>query len=162
VKPFKVSFIAQLLLIFVSGSVVGALGYRLYNLRTAEPEIQARRRPAPQDPKQFRKMVLDEMTSRLKLRADQVQKLDAIYDDTDRRFHEVWVQAEAARKKTVAPARDAIRKDQLAQIDAVLDPGQVTEYHKMLEERQQQMEKARRGRGPRGDRDRLPPPPAPK
>ena len=159
-KPFKVSLIAQLLLIFVSGSVVGALGYRLYNLRTAVPDIQTRRRPAPPDPKQFRKMVLDEMTSRLKLRADQVQKLDVIYDDTDRRFHEVWVQAEAERKKTVEPARDAIRKDQLAQIERILDAGQVKEYHKMLEERQQQMEKMRRERPPRGDRDRQPPPAA--
>jgi len=159
VKPLKVSLIAQLLLIFVSGSMVGALGYRLYSVRAAEPDIQAPRRPGPMDPKQFRKRVLDEMTTRLKLRGDQVQKLDAIYDETDRRFHEVWVQAESDRKKTVEPVRDAIRKDQLAQIEGILDAGQAAEYHKMLEERQQQMEKMRRDRGPRGDRDRQPPPP---
>ena len=56
------------------------------------------------------------------------------------------------------PEMDAIHKDQVAQIEAMLDAGQVAEYRKMLEERRKIMENRGRDPHPEGGRDRRPPP----
>jgi Spy/CpxP family protein refolding chaperone len=159
VKPLKLTLVLQLLLVFLSGSVVGALGYRLYSRGTAAAELLARSpRPAGFDPARARNRWIEALRTRLKLSADQVQKLNAIFDATHHRFGEARKKAEAETRKTMDPEMDAIHKDQVAQIEAMLDAGQVAEYRKMLEERRKIMENRSHNPRPDGDRDRRPPP----
>jgi len=158
VRPLKLTLVLQLLLVFASGSLVGALGYRLYSHRTDATEAVARPPRPAFDPVEARKRVIDPLQKRLKLSPDQVQKLNAIFDTTNRRFWDSRKKAETETRKLMDPEMGAIHKDQVAQIEAMLDAGQVTEYRKMLDERQKLMEKRGRG-GPTGrDGDRRTPP----
>ena len=68
------------LLVFVSGAVVGALGYRTYNPPTA------RTVNAPAPPGDWRKQYMEESKARLDLTDDQVSKLTAIMNDTEATF----------------------------------------------------------------------------
>jgi aspartate-semialdehyde dehydrogenase len=92
------------------------------------------------------------------LSPDQVQKLKMIFDATGRRFGEARKKAETETRKIMNPEMDAIHKDQVAQIEAMLDAGQLAEYRKMLEERRKLMENRKKNPRPDRDRDRRPPP----
>lgn len=155
-RPLKLTLVLQILLVFVSGSVVGALGYRLYSRRTAATDVQVRppRPPGPRGPGPW----IAALQTRLKLSPDQVQKLNAIFETTGHRFGEARKKAEAQTRKNMDPEMEAIHKDQVAQIEAMLDTGQLAEYRKMMDERRKQMEKRGRGALPDHDRDRRPPP----
>jgi hypothetical protein len=72
-----------LLLVFGSGAVVGALGYRTYNPPTA------RSGSAPPSPSEFRRQYMEESKARLNLTDDQMEKMGAILDQTDARFREI-------------------------------------------------------------------------
>ncbi len=158
-RPLKLTLVLQLLLVFVSGSVVGALGYRLYSRRTAAADVLARPpRPAAFDPARGRNRWIEPLQTRLKLRPEQVQKLTAIFEVTGRRFGEVRQKAETETRKIMDPEMDAIHKDQVAQIEAMLDASQVAEYRKMLEERRKMMENRKNNPRPDRNRDRRPPP----
>jgi hypothetical protein len=110
-----------LLLVFVSGSVVGALGYRTYNPPTA------RTVSAPPSPSEFRRLYLDESKARLELTDDQVAKLTAILDDTDARFHD-------ARERSNQEIRQ-IREDHFARVRTILTPEQLPKYEALRKER---------------------------
>ncbi|MEK7407428.1 MAG: hypothetical protein AAB225_20315 [Acidobacteriota bacterium] len=124
----RVSLLAYLLLVFLSGVVVGLVGHRLYTAR----EVRATRRPA--SPEEYRQRYIEDMRTRLKLTDEQVRKVDAILDETRDRFR--------AEFKT-------IQDDQRQKIDAVLTPEQSAEYDKMQKEREE-----RRKRGPRPHKGR--------
>lgn len=156
-RPLKLTLVLQLLLVFVSGSVVGALGYRLYSRRTVATDVQTRPPRPAFDPVKARNRWIEPLRTRLKLRPDQVQKLNAIFDTTRRRFGEARKKAETETRKIMDPEMDAIHKDQVARIEAMLDAGQLTEYRKMTEERRKKMENRDRGPHPDRDRDRRPP-----
>lgn len=79
-KSLPIAF--YLLLVFVSGSVVGALGYRTYNPPTARTVNSS---PSPAE---WRQKYIDETRTRLNLTDDQVQKLQGILDQTEVRFRE--------------------------------------------------------------------------
>lgn len=158
-RPLKLTLVLQLLLVFVSGSVVGALGYRLYSRRTALADQQARpSRPGGFDPVRARNRWIEPLQTRLKLSPDQVQKLTAIYESTGRRFGDARKKAEAETRRIMDPEMAALHKDQIAQIEALLDASQLTEYRKMLEERRKWMENRRSNPRPDRDRDRRPTP----
>ncbi len=141
-KPLRLSVALQLLLVFASGALVGGLAYRLYSTRGALADSPKKQPPPGDRGRQFRERYIQEMRSRLKLRDDQVQKLTQIMDATSHRF--------LAAKKQSDVAMKSLHEDQIAQIRAMLDPPQVAEYQKMLEEREKQMardrEKGRRRR----------------
>ena len=157
-RSLKLTLVLQFLLVFVSGSLVGALGYRLYNGRTAAAEAVTRPPRPVFDPVKARNRWIEPLQTRLKLSSGQVQKLNTIFDTTGRRFGEARKKAETETRKVMDPEMDAIHKDQIAQIEAMLDASQLTEYRKMMEERRQQMEKRGRGGPPGRDGDRRTPP----
>ena len=107
-------------LVFLSGVVVGVFGDRLYTVKTV---VSAR------NPDEWRKRLVVEMQSRLKLRPDQLSRLNTILDETRSRVHEVH---EKSR-----PEMEAIRQRQTEQIRTILDEGQRAEYEKMRAERDQ-------------------------
>src|SRR5690348_14080335 len=76
-KRWNLPIALYLFLIFVSGAVVGALGYRLYS----PPQARAR-----MTPEEWRRQYLSEMQTRVNLTPDQLEKLNAILDGTHTRF----------------------------------------------------------------------------
>ena len=63
------------LMVFLSGTLVGAVGYRLYSAKTVTATVA----PKPK-PEEWRKHVVDDMRTRLKLSDEQVGKLQAAFD----------------------------------------------------------------------------------
>jgi Spy/CpxP family protein refolding chaperone len=111
------------LLVFASGAVVGALGYRTYNPPTART-INA---PAP--PGEWRKQYMEESKARLDLTKDQVSKLEAIMDDTDARFR----QAREHENQEIGQ----IREEHIARVRMLLTPEQLPKYEKLHAEREE-------------------------
>src|SRR5437016_3572314 len=112
------------LLVFLSGIMVGAVGYRLYNARSVNATVQPKMKP-----EEWRRRVVEDMRARLRLNGDQVGKLQAAFDTTRQRFAEY-----DQRSKT---ERRSIIEDQHQTIRSFLDDGQRAEYEKYLLERQQ-------------------------
>jgi Spy/CpxP family protein refolding chaperone len=121
-KNLPIAF--YLLLVFVSGSVVGALGYRTYNPPTAR-SVSAPQRPSPSE---LKRQYLEESSSRLSLTDDQVAKLSAILDQTDARFHEVR-QGENEKIRQIG-------EDHYQRVRTILTPEQLPKYEKLHEERE--------------------------
>jgi Spy/CpxP family protein refolding chaperone len=126
-KNLPIAF--YLLLVFVSGSLVGALGYRTYNPPTASSGNSGnagsgglRRGSA-----EFRRQYIEEMRSRLKLTDDQVGKVTAILDQTDARFREV--------RERDNQLISQIREENHERVRTILTPEQIPEYEKLHSER---------------------------
>lgn len=118
-KNLPIAF--YLLLVFASGSVVGALGYRTYNPPTA------RTVNAPPSQSEFRRHYIDESRTRLALTDDQVMKLGAILDDTEAR----WAQAREEENKEIRQIRD----EHFARVRLILTPEQLPKYEALRKER---------------------------
>ncbi len=119
----KLSALGYLVLVFLSGAVVGGFAYRLYSVRTVS---SATGRPRL-SPEEYRARAIRELTARLKLSQEQVEQLGQIMDETRQRYHE-------AHERYV-PQIKAIENDQHARVRAILNDTQKSEYQKMLDER---------------------------
>ncbi len=112
-------------LVFASGVLVGGFGYRLYTISPVSAKAPQR------NPEEFRRRVIDEYRRRLKLSDDQVQKLNAIMDETRSRFDDVH--------KRTQPELANIRREQSEKVRAMLNDAQRAEYDRMRAEREQRM-----------------------
>ncbi len=131
----NLSLVLSLLVVFASGAVVGALGHRYYALNTVVAK------EGPKSPEEYRRLYMSEMHSRLKLNADQEQKLAKILDETRDKFR--------AQREKARPEMKAIQDEQVARINEMLSPEQQTEYDKLRKERDEKRkadEKAREAR----------------
>jgi len=111
-----------LFLVFVSGAVVGALGYRVYSPPTAKSAL-----PNRVSPEEWRRQYLNEMQTKVGLTADQMQKVNAILDETDARFS-------AAREKHHQVV-EQIKEDHRANLRAIMTPEQLPKYEQFRAER---------------------------
>lgn len=112
----------SLILVFASGTVVGALGYRSYSLNTVSAKNP------PKSPEDYRREYIGEMQRRLGLQTQQVQKLETILDETRVKFREL--------RERSKPEMKAIQDAQTAEINAMLTPAQQVEYEKFRKERE--------------------------
>ncbi len=135
-----------LLVVFLSGTAVGAVGYRLYTVKRVSADVVP---PAPVkrlSPQEFRQNYMEELRSKLKLDDAQVQKLGAILDDT-----KVSFDAERKRSQT---AMKQIHDGQVASVRSILTDAQKPEFDKVHAEREkhrkdrEDAEKRRRASGP--------------
>ena len=122
-KRSHLSIALYLLVVFVSGALVGALGHRLYTVRSVEAENRPRKSPA-----EYRKGYLKDMTARLSLDDAQAQKLDTILDETRDRFR-------AFNDKHKAEMSE-IHEAQVREIRAMLRPEQQAAYEAYRQERE--------------------------
>ena len=120
----NVSAVVYLALVFVSGVVVGSVGYGFYSLRATGPKAN------PCTPDAVRHRYVDEMRSRLNLRPDQIGKLNGILEETHQRFRSL--------REKYRPEVKVIQEDQAAQVRSILDDNQRTEYEKMRQERERE------------------------
>jgi len=123
-----------LFLVFLSGAVVGALGYRTYNPPTARSGSSTR---VTQE--EWRRLYMEEMKTRLKLDTDQVQRLNVILDQTNDRFRKAREQdSEAIRQ---------IREEHVARVREILTPDQIPKYEALHAEREQRFKQEREKNG---------------
>ena len=112
------------LLVFLSGTMVGAVAYRLYNARSVNA-VQ----PPKMKPDEWRRHVVEDMRTRLHLNDEQVGKLEAAFDTTKQKFAEYDQRSKAERKSIIEEQHQTIRN--------FLTVDQRAEYDKFLLERQQ-------------------------
>jgi hypothetical protein len=117
-----------LALVFGSGGVIGALGHRMY---TASSVIAK----GSLTPEEWRRNYVAEMKRRLKLRDDQLLRLNILLDETRSRVREVH--------ERHRPEIDIIKHEQTLRISSMLDPGQKTEFDKLVKEHEDKAERDR-------------------
>jgi hypothetical protein len=131
VKLSRLTIALYVGLIFASGVVLGVFGHSLYAVTTVRSN----------PPEDLRKKTLAEMQKRMQLSNEQVTKINSIMDETRARFHEV--------RERYRPEMDSLQKDQRDKVRSILSPSQLTEYEKMLKEREEhQKQNGGRGQGP--------------
>lgn len=129
----SLSAVVYLVLVFLSGALVGAFAYRLYMVGTVSSSAGAK------SAEEYRKRAIEEMTTRLHLSPEQVSSLNQIYDETRLRFRELH--------EKQRPQFRAIEQDQYQKILAMLTEPQRAEYEKMREERDRRRQQEKRNKG---------------
>ena len=113
----KFSALLTLLLVFLSGVLVGGLAYRLYNVSVVAAPSNAKR----PDPEEARKHIVADMRDRLKLDARQVEQLQQIFDQTRDQFHQIHdkmnAEGQAIHTGQIDKVKAILRADQLALYD---------------------------------------------
>ena len=122
----NLSAAGYLLLVFLSGVLVGVFSYRLYMVNTVVSGSGTTK--TARSPDDYRKKAVEEMTRRLKLSPDQVSSLQSIMDETRQHYRDVH-----ERQK---PELKTIETEHHQKIMAMLNEGQRAEYLKMHEERE--------------------------
>ena len=117
-----------LFVVFLSGTVVGALGYRTYNPPTASSNAR--------NPDEWRKLYLKEIQERVGLTSEQLEKVTSMLDETRTRFHE-------ARDNHNTQVKQ-IGEEYRAQVRALLSPDQQPKYERFVRERDQRSKQAKR------------------
>ena len=112
-----------LILVFASGILVGVVSHRLYVTTT----VNATAPQAPRSMAEFRKKYLAEMKTKVGVNDGQIASVNAILDDAKSKFDDL-------HKKETA-LHDAISKEQVDSISALLTPQQKTAYDQWREER---------------------------
>ena len=124
----RLAIAGYLALVFGSGAVVGALSHRMYTVSTVIAK-------GPLSPDEWRKQYMSEMKARLKLRDDQILRLNILLDETRSRVREVH-----ERHK---PEIDEIKREQTGRVASMLDANQKVEFEKLHKEREERQERER-------------------
>lgn len=119
-KRWNIPIAVYLFLVFVSGGVVGALGYRLYS----PPSARSAQRLSPEA---WRRQYLEEFHTRVNLTPDQMKQVNGILDDTDVIFHQTHDKHHQEFEK--------IKADQRAKMRVILTPEQLPKYEQFCTDR---------------------------
>jgi hypothetical protein len=125
-------------LVFLSGAVVGIFGYRLYTASSVSASVNVPRSTV------FRTKYVEDITSRVHLTPEQVTQVGAILDETRNRYHEEHTRS----NQQLAQIHD----DQVQKIHEILTPAQLPDYEKFRTEREKEREardKANKDRQPK-------------
>jgi hypothetical protein len=123
----RLSAFLYLLLVFLSGALVGAFAHRLYMVNTALTAGGGAAGPARQEnPEEVRKRVVQEMKDRVKLDDRQVIELNRIFDQTRDRFDQLHQKMNEEGHK--------LRDNQVEEVKAILRPDQVSLYDQLRAE----------------------------
>jgi hypothetical protein len=126
----KLTIAFYLLLVFVSGAVVGAVGDNVYYAR-----VKAAVRLSPEE---YRQKYVEEIRSTVMLDDAQVAQLGQILNRTEDRYKEI--------KSRFRPEMKAIHESQVSAIRAMLRPEQLSKYDQFLAERERERQKGK-GKG---------------
>lgn len=119
-RKASLSAVVYLALVFLSGALVGAFGYRLYMVNTVSSNTRS--------PEDYRRHYVTEMNGRLHLSQEQVSNLQRIMDETRQQYRDLH-----DRQK---PEIKGIEAQQYQKILAILGEPQRAEYEKMRAERE--------------------------
>jgi uncharacterized iron-regulated protein len=129
----KFSALLTLLLVFLSGVLVGGLAYRLYNVSVVAAPSNAKR----PDPEEARKHIVADMRDHLKLDARQVDQLQQIFDQTREKFDQMHGRMNAEGQ--------AIRTSHLEKIKTILRPDQLPLYDQWRADRDRERKQHKQG-----------------
>jgi hypothetical protein len=128
-KRWNLPIAVYLFLVFVSGGVVGALGYRMYSPPTARSEPHV-------SPEAWRRQYLDELRTRVNLTPEQLQKVNGIMDETDSSFNQMHERHHQDFEK--------IKEEQRGKLRAILTPEQLPKYEQLRIERDARMKASKK------------------
>jgi succinate dehydrogenase flavin-adding protein (antitoxin of CptAB toxin-antitoxin module) len=127
----KASAALSLILVFVSGALLGVLAHRAYVVSSSATGPTTNRKLSPAD---WRKRNLAEMRTRLKLDDQQATQLEQIFDRVDEDFRQVGSKRRAEDQASPGTFTDRIKNNladakarlglddrQLTQVDQVID-----------------------------------------
>lgn len=145
----KLAVLLPLILVFVSGGMLGAFAYRLYSVPTVTTGGGTGGPPPPRpSPEEVRRKVVADVTSKVKLDAEQAKQLNAIMDQTHVEFDALrekykpeWDalnQKREALTEKQRPEFDAIRSHQTERIKAILRDDQRPLFDAWRSERERQ------------------------
>jgi len=134
----KSSAVLSLVLVFLSGILVGGVSYRLYAVNTVSTANGSRPSVRP-DPEEIRKRRIREMQERIKLDNDQVAKLNTIYDHTRQEFQSLKKKGDEEGHQIWEKQREAVR--------AMLRPEQLPLYEQFQKEQDEQRKKRMQAEG---------------
>lgn len=123
----RLSAFLYLLLVFLSGALVGAFAHRLYMVSTAlTAGSAAAGPPRRENPEEVRKRLVQEMKDRVKLDDQQLVELNRIYDQTRERFHQL--------DKKMNEEGHKLWDNQVEEVKGILRPDQVPLYDQLRAE----------------------------
>jgi hypothetical protein len=120
----RLSAVLYLILVFLSGILVGVVSHRLYVTSTVTASLVP---PAPRTMDEVRKQYLADMRRKVGVNDEQIASVNRILDETKRRFDELHAQEK--------PLRDKIQQDQHEAISALLNDQQKVSFDNWREER---------------------------
>src|SRR5438270_706548 len=135
----RLSALLSLILVFMSGTLVGAVSYRLYMVNSVSSTPPGNRPPQRMDPEEIRKRRINEMREKVKLDDDQIAKLNVIYDHTRQQFH--------ALKKKGDEEGHSIWENQKESVRAILRPEQIPLYEQYQKEQDEQRKRRQQMEG---------------
>jgi len=131
----RLSAFVSLLLVFLSGALVGAFAYRLVAVNTVLTSGANGPRPPRPDPEEVRKHLDAEMRDRVKLDSEQIAKYNKILDETHDEFDQI-------HKKANEETR-ALRERQAEKVNAILREDQKPLYAQLRAEKAEHERKRR-------------------
>jgi hypothetical protein len=144
----KLSALLALILVFASGGVLGAFAYKMYYAPTVQLNGGTGAPPPKMSPEEVRRKVISDMTSKIKLDAEQAKQLNAIMDQTHSEFDALrekgkpeWDALNSKREALMEKQRpewDAIRNRQAERVNAILREDQRPLYAAWRAERERQ------------------------
>ena len=124
----RFSALLSLLLVFLSGVLVGGFSYRLYNVSVSAAPNSGRK----MDPEEARKHIVADMRDHLKLDGRQVDQLQEIFDRTRDQFHQIHDKMNAEGQ--------AVHDSQIERIKTILRADQLPLYEQWRAERDRERE----------------------
>lgn len=145
----KLSALLSLILVFASGGVLGAFAYRLYSAPTVQPGPPGGGPPPSRpSPEEVRRKVVSDLTTKVKLDAEQAKQLNVIMDQTHTEFEALrdkfkpeWDELNQKRDTLMdkqRPDQEAIRTRQTERINAMLRDDQKPLFQEWRAERDRQ------------------------
>jgi Spy/CpxP family protein refolding chaperone len=128
----KFSALLSLLLVFMSGVLVGGFAYRLYNVSVVAAPNSGRR----PDPEEARRHIVADMRDHLKLDGQQVNQLQQIFDLTRDQFRQIHDRMNAEGR--------AVHTSQVGKIKTILRADQMPLYDQWQAERERDRERDRK------------------
>jgi len=134
----KVSAFFSVLLVFLSGAAMGAVGYRLYAVRSVASGTTVPQPKKRMGPDEFRKMIVNQLKDTVKLDAKQLEDVQKVYDEQ----HEEYMQVKSKYEAQIGPIfrsfdqqNAQVHQAAVAKIKALLRPDQQAVYEKWLADR---------------------------
>jgi hypothetical protein len=160
----KVSAFLSVLLVFASGAAMGAVGYRLYMVKTVASSVQPPTKKKT-SPEEFRKLAMARLRDAVKLTDQQLIEVQKVYDWQGDQFMPIHKKYQAQIDqdwREFDQQRDQIHEEAVTKMKAILTPDQQPLYEKWLADRaadHKRHEQQQQGQGPRNEGRRPPPVP---
>ena len=123
----KLSAFFSLLLVFLSGALVGAFAHRLYMVNSVTA-VRNQPQPPRMSPEEFRRRQVEDLKSKVGLDDQQIVQYNKILDDTRQQFDQIHDKMNAEGRQ--------IRDRQVEKVLAILRPDQRPLYEKWRADRE--------------------------